>query len=305
MRSRRFVVFLAALLLSPAATMAVEPARPRGSMPGPQSPSLQAPGLQAAEMSFGVFTLGGKAFDIDMQLAREADGLKVVSGVRSTGPANLLLRFRMESELRLAFGPGGNVSPLRYASYSDGSFSRRTIVMIWGPDGLPQTSVEPAAAADDRDPVLPEQTRNTFDPTTALLARALAQETAAPCTGSDQIFDGRRRYNLHYQPAGMEVLPAYQRSAYAGLALKCLLRFEPIAGYSRKYMENTRKLEDETTEMWLARPSGQPIWLPVRLRSAWMLGELGGHIQSASINGREVLKPVDPVAPPAPPNIAP
>lgn len=298
MRSHSLVLLGLAILLLPATALALERQRPRGV-------GGTLPALQTAELRFGVFTLGAKAFDVDMQLAREADGMKVVSGVRSTGPANLLLRFRMESELRLGFGPEGKVSPLRYASHSDGSFSRRTILMIWGPDGLPQASVEPAAAADDRDPVLPEQTRNTFDPTTALLARALAQEAAAPCTGTDQIFDGRRRYNLHYQPAGMENIPAYQRSAYAGAAMKCQLRFEPIAGYSRKYMDNTRKLEDEVTEMWVARLPGQPVWLPVRLRSAWMLGDLDGHIQSASINGREVLKPVDLTPPPAPPNIAP
>lgn len=262
--------------------------------------------LQNADLRFGIYALGAKAFDVDMKVARGSDGLSVASAVRSTGAANLLLRFRMQSDLAVRQAADGHLSPLRYASQSDGSFSKRTIMILWGADGLPTSVVEPPAEVDDREPVLPEQTRDTFDPTTAVLARALRRDTAAPCEGSDRIFDGRRRYNLHYQAAGMERLEAHNRSAYAGLALKCRLRFEPIAGYSRKYMDQTRKLEDEVTEMWLARLPGQPIWLPVRLRSAWMLGEVGGYVTATSINGRQVLKPVaDDVPPPEPPKIAP
>lgn len=262
--------------------------------------------LQNADLRFGIYALGAKAFDVDMKVARGSDGLSVASAVRSTGAANLLLRFRMQSDLAVRQAADGHLSPLRYASQSDGSFSKRTIMILWGADGLPTSVVEPPAEVDDREPVLPEQTRDTFDPTTAVLARALRRDTAAPCEGSDRIFDGRRRYNLHYQAAGMERLEAHNRSAYAGLALKCRLRFEPIAGYSRKYMDQTRKLEDEVTEMWLARLPGQPIWLPVRLRSAWMLGEVGGYVTATTINGRQVLKPVaDDVPPPEPPKIAP
>lgn len=271
----------------------------------PIAASAADSGLRSAQLGFGVYALGGRAFDVELDARRDSEGMKVVSGVRSTGTANLLLRFRMESDLRLRLDPGGRLSPLRYASQSDGSFSRRSIVMVWGADGLPSTIVDPPPENDDRDPVLPEQIRNTFDPTTALLARALARDSAAPCTGSDRIFDGRRRYNLHYESLGMDSLPPSERSAYAGPALKCQLRFEPIAGYTRKHMENTRKLENEVTEMWLARLPGQPVWLPVRLRTAWMLGEVSGHITAARINDRMALNPLIEAPPPAPPEIAP
>ncbi len=288
---RRFSASLAALLFLVSPAQAEAQAEER---------------LQNADLGFGIYALGAKAFDVEMKVARGSDGLNVASAVRSTGAANLLLRFRMQSDLSVRQADDGLLSPLRYASQSDGSFSKRTIMILWGADGLPTSVVEPPAAADDRDPVLPEQTRGTFDPTTAVLARALRRDTAAPCEGSDRIFDGRRRYNLHYEAAGMERLEAHNRSAYAGLALKCRLRFEPIAGYSRKYMDQTRKLEDEVTEMWLARLPGQPVWLPVRLRSAWMLGEVNGHITAASINGRQTLIPVaDDAPPPEPPKIAP
>ncbi len=282
----RLPVFLAALLL-------------------PLSALASDSGLRSAQLSYGVYALGGRAFDIELEARGNAEGMQVVSGVRSTGTANLLLRFRMESDLRLRLDPAGRLSPLRYASLSDGSFSRRSVVMVWGEDGLPSTVIDPPAENDDREPVLPEQIRNTFDPTTALLARVLARDSAAPCTGSDRIFDGRRRFNLHYEMVGMESLPASERSAYAGPALKCQLRFEPIAGYTRKHMENTRKLENEVTEMWLARLPGQPVWLPVRLRTTWMLGEVGGHVTAARINDRMVLNPLQEAPPPAPPEIAP
>ncbi len=311
MPRRRLVrpALFALLLLAPAASQAEtfalssSSAMRRSEAPAP---------LQSAQLRFGIYALGGRAFDLEVTAEPQGDGLLVQAGLRSTGTANLLLRFRMDSQLQLRFDAAGRLSPLRYASLSDGSFSRRSILMIWGPDGLPSITLEPPPEQDDREPVLPEQTRNTLDPTTALLSRALSRQDS-PCAGSERIFDGRRRYNLHFEAAGMETLPPSDRSAYAGPALKCLLRFEPIAGYSRKHMENTRKLENETTEMWLARPVSQgggasgnaAAWLPVRLRTQWMLGEVAGHVKAARIDGRMILNPLADQPPPPPPEIAP
>ncbi len=296
---------LLAMSASPAALLAAD----KATVPA-------APASVQADIKFGVYAMGGQVFDLDLTLrpatnmaanlgtnagTKPGDAtrqLSVASNMRSTGAANMLLRFRMQADLDVQLAQGG-LRPLRYASESDGSFNRRSINMVWGPDGLPRAELMPPNEQDDRDPVPLDLTRNTLDPTTAILARSLvAGET--PCQGSDPIFDGRRRYNLHYTPVRWESLPAYRRSAYAGDAYKCTVKFQPIAGYARKYMENTRKLEDEVTEVWLARlpagGNGETIWLPVRMRSQWMLGEVDGFISAAALDGRTLLRPIEGLA---------
>lgn len=275
-------------------------------------PPLAAPAHAAdlpvpkqADIKFGVYAMGGQVFDVDLSLRRQQKAgdaprqVSVASAMRSTGAANVFLRFQMQSDMDLRL-ERDSLRPLRYASESDGTFNRRSITMTWGPDGLPRTELVPPNEDDDRDPVPAELTRGTLDPTTAILARSLTAGDVPPCQGSDPIFDGRRRYNLHYTPVRWEGLPAYRRSAYSGDAFKCTVRVEPIAGYAKKYMENTRKLETEQTELWLARLPGQEagdaIWLPVRLRSQWMLGEVDGFISAAALDGRTLLRPIEGLA---------
>ncbi len=276
---------------------------PTSLLPAAPAAASDQPAPRQADVKFGVYALGGQVFDVDLSLrpdtgrlgnAAGPHRLSVSSAMRSTGAANVFLRFQMQADLDLRLGQDG-LKPLRYASESDGSFNRRSITMVWGPDGLPRTELLPPADQDDRDPVPVDLTRNTLDPTTAILARSLVAGDQ-PCQGSDPIFDGRRRYNLHYSPVRWEALPAYRRSAYSGDALKCTVKVEPIAGYARKYMENTRKLENEVTEFWLARLPAEGIWLPVRLRSQWMLGEVDGFISAAALDGRTLLRPIEGLA---------
>ncbi len=293
---RNHAAALLALLLTAAAPAAADP---------PASRQTPGPGPGQADIKFGVYAMGGQVFDVDLSLRPNEAGrpnepgdkprqLSVMSAMRSTGAANVFLRFQMQADLDLRLEPDG-LKPLRYASEIDGSFSRRSITMVWGPDGLPRTELIPPADQDDRDPVPVDLTRNTLDPTTAILARSLVAGEQ-PCQGSDPIFDGRRRYNLHYSAVRWENLPAYRRSAYSGDALKCTVKLEPIAGYARKYMENTRRLENEVTEFWLARLPEEGIWLPVRLRSQWMLGEVDGFISAAALDGHTLLRPIEGLA---------
>lgn len=253
-------------------------------------PSRAEESFVSAEVHFNLFMLGTKGFDIHMAAKRQDERLTIATAMQSAGPLNFLLRFKMQGEVAARID-GNRLQPLRYATASDGTFNQRRILMVWDEDGLPRTEVIPANEADDRDPVPLELTRATLDPTTATIARALRPGAEPPCRGSDPIFDGRRRYNLHFESVGIETLKPDSHSVYAGEAYKCTVRFERIAGYARKYEAESRKLEEQATHVWLTRARGVDVWLPVKLVSEWRLGEAVGHIASASLNGAVYLKP--------------
>lgn len=261
--------------------------------------------LRAAELSFGIFALGAKGLDVVLDVRREDGTLHVETAMRTTGALNLLMRFESKARVAALVRDDG-LQPLRYLVESDGRWSKRSLRMTWGPDGLPEAVITPEPEDDaDREPVPDALKRNTLDPTTAVAARALKGSAEPPCTGSDAVFDGRRRYNLHYRPVGPEELKAHNRSAYAGPAFRCMVSVEPVAGYTRTWLAENRDADERPTHLWLAQPPGGDLWLPVQIESSFALGSTTGYIAGARLNGRQWLKPLGVIRPEAPPNITP
>lgn len=253
--------------------------------------------LKSAQLSFSIYALGTKGLDVVLDLQRENGTLQVETAMRTTGALNMLMRFESKAMVAALVRDDG-LQPLRYILESDGRWSKRSVRMTWGPDGLPEAVIQPAPEPEEeaeREPVPDDLKRNTLDPTTAVATRALRGSAEPPCTGSDAIFDGRRRYNLHYQPVGPEELKAHNRSSYAGPAFRCTVWVEPVAGYTRSWMAENRDAEQRPTHLWLAQPPGSDLWLPVQIESSFTLGNSTGYITGAKLNGREWLEKLDPI----------
>ncbi|WP_341702280.1 DUF3108 domain-containing protein, partial [Ferrovibrio sp.] len=218
----------------------------------------------------------------------------VDTAMRTFGPLDFMISFELTgyaaAELR-----DGRVIPVRYGSDSDGSWSKRSTRITWDADGMPSAVIQPPLDEDDREPVPDALKRNTLDPTTAIVARVLQGGATPPCTGSDAIFDGRRRYNLHYSPVGPAQVAPRDRTAYAGPAYECSIRFEPVAGYSRKDGTADTRPPERPTRIWLVRPPGIDAWLPVQIDTAFRLGSAEGWIAGARLNGRTWLEALAPI----------
>lgn len=261
--------------------------------------------LRSAELGFGVYALGAKGLDVVLNVQRENGTLQAETVMRTTGALNMLMRFESKSQVAAILRDDG-LQPIRYLIESDGRWSKRVLHMTWGPDGLPQATIDPEPEDDeDREPVPDALKRNTLDPMTAVAARALRGSAEPPCTGTDPVFDGRRRYNLHYRPVGPEELKAHNRSAYAGPAFRCMVRIEPVAGYTRSWLAENRDADERPTHIWLAQPPGTSLWLPVQSESGFTLGSSTGYISGARLNGREWLKPLGLIRAEMPPGVTP
>lgn len=253
---------------------------------------VEASAFTTLDLKFGLYALGGQAFDVDFSLVRNGRGLEMVQGMRSTGATNLVLRLRMTGRMQAEIDAPGALRPLVYVNNSDGSFSKRSVQMRWDDRGLPLAVVDPPADADDRDPVPEALIRGTLDPTTAALTRLMRPGAEPPCDGTERIFDGRRRYDLHFSPVQWENVFPTSRSAFAGAAFRCQMKVQPIAGYARKYLAESRKMEQDVTDVWLSYQPKRDIWLPVRMRSSWTFGDVIGHISAAAADGEDLVPPL-------------
>src|SRR3546814_1171798 len=82
------------------------------------------------------------------------------------------------------------------------------------------------------------------------------------------------------------MLKPQDRSTYAGPAYECAVRLEPIAGYRHGDDADTRAVEEHVTRLWLTRPPGVDVWIPVQIDSGLSLGSVTGWIAGATLNGQ-------------------
>lgn len=257
--------------------------------------------LRAAEISFGVYALGAKSLDIGMTLRRDSDSLQIDTAMRTAGMVDFATRFIMNGQA-LARISDDRYQPVQYVTDSDGRWSKRITRMSWGNDGLPVTEVFPPNDEDDREEVPDALKLNALDPNTAMIARLLrngAQNGASagepPCDGMDAIYDGRRRYNMHFSALGPDSVPPHNRSAYSGPAFKCQMKLEPVAGYTRKYLAEWSEKDEQPTTIWLVQPPGFTAWVPVQLETSTRMGSARAWISAAKLNGRQWLAPLGPI----------
>lgn len=276
------------LLLLPATASLAQP----GAVAPPSPTAPPKADVRRAEIGFSLYALGAKGLDLQLTMRRDAEDLQVEVAMRTAGMVDWAMRMVMSGQSAARIGQDGRVQPVRYITDSDGTWSKRATRMSWGADGLPVAEVFPPNDEDDREEVPDLLKRDTLDPTMALVSRVLRGGTAPPCEGSDAIYDGRRRYNMHFTPLGAETLAPHNRTSFSGVAFKCMVKLEPVAGYSRKYMAEWSEKDEQPTYIWLAQPPGFDVWLPVQMEGTSRMATARTWITSAKLNGQDWLKPV-------------
>jgi len=244
------------------------------------------------DLTFAIYASGLHLVTLDASTVIASDRYTMRTRMRTEGMADWLTRFTQQGESSGTL-KGDAPSPVRFLTASDGRFGKRVAELVWDEAGQVRTvRLEPPVDAEDRTPILPEMLPDAVDPGTANMLRALTGTTREACSGVSKIFDGRRRYNLHFTAAGEVNLAPSSYTAYAGPALKCAVRFEAVGGYVRKEMDNTKVAEGRAISVWLAEGVDKRMHIPVRLEveSGW--GPLIIHLTRAVIDGQVKLQKV-------------
>ena len=105
------------------------------------------------------------------------------------------------------------------------------------------------------------------------------------CAGTVPVYDGKRRYNLHFKDAGQGTIYQSRYSLFHGEALKCIVEVEPVAGFSKRdqkrgwlAIQNHSKERKKMPTIWLSRlKEGGPI-VPVRMEISSSYGAVIAHL---------------------------
>lgn len=247
--------------------------------------SSPATAQERTRLMFRFYNGGFAVFGLEAQAELQNNQYAITTRAASEGLFDFVTRFRQEAQT-MGRIDGGRLFPLSHSSRSDGRFGARSIGMEWR-DGTPTIRLEPATDSEDRDPVPPALKRGAIDPLSAAILKFGGMRIGEVCAGKTDVFDGRRRYALHYEPIGMAEIAPNRYGAFTGTAQRCNVRLERMAGYSRS-RENTERVDETRTVLWLGRV-GRDRLLPVRLEQTGFWGNVIGHLELAELDDQAAL----------------
>lgn len=170
--------------------------------------------------------------------------------------------------------------PYRYEHINYASDKGR-LVGIDFPDNVAMPDVNPPFGSMGQPPATDAERAGALDPITVMLGLSLAMpgDRDTPCTGTLPVFDGKSRYDLRFENAGMDQV---RTRAWRGEAVRCRAYVEPVAGYD----PGDRPTEEEIARpahIWLAPIND--VYVPVRFRAATQIGDINVTATRITVGG--------------------
>jgi uncharacterized protein DUF3108 len=231
------------------------------------------------DMRIEMYGIGGLHVGTNRTMEEEsADRYAITTDVESRGIASLLVDVKTHSEVHgrlnadVAY-PDAYVGEV-HRNGAD-SYSR----VDYAADGTVSGAATPPTVTPV--PVTSPLTRGTIDQLSAFfrVERQLAHHGS--CALDIAVFDGRRRYDLHFSDGPAQILGASGLSNFVGPTHVCLMRRVAIAGFSDLGGRSEGAYEGT---FWYANLMPGDLVVPVQMEFRTEFGVILGHL--AELHGR-------------------
>jgi hypothetical protein len=235
------------------------------SLPGTHPVALEGPPAPL-DMRYEAYVAGLPVVAFDFHLDADAGGYALGGQVRTVGLLRLFYRLDLRTLSQGAIG-GADLHPRFHEQRMLVRGHERSARLDYPGDGTVVAALVPA-----EDPGRPkpswQQTVDTIDPLTALLAIGRAVAQRGRCEGRFAVFDGRRRYDVLLSDDGAEPAERFPGYAHDGEVRRCTAAALKIAGFSwdQDYSPHTTD-----GRVWFATPRPGAPALPLRIdfASSW------------------------------------
>lgn len=175
----------------------------------------------------------------------------------------------------------GEAAPRSHRQSGTWRGRERAVSLDYDDTGRVVADVRPPDDPAERDPVPPEMVPGTTDPLSAVLSVATGVAAGRGCTGTVQVFDGRRRYDLSFRTVGNRQLAPNRYSVFSGPAVHCEVTSKVLAGRWKQEGVVTEQEKRAPVALMLAPVvEGLPP-VPVRLEGESRFGDVIMHLISA------------------------
>ncbi len=217
--------------------------------------------------TIGVLPLGDVTLDFDVTDSRYS----VLARLSSSGLVSMFERTRLvaSAEGRIE---NGQVRWERYDLDHHYSRKHRIIGMFPTAEGI-AADINPTFRLWGEPPTSDAQRRASRDPLSSLVAMAVDVQRTRTCNADYPTFDGRWHYMLQLRGGSRDRVDS---GGYEGPALRCRMRYVPVAGFEAGDGGRRRIPEGD---IWFALVEGASLAPPVRIRLP--MGVARAHIALA------------------------
>ena len=232
---------------------------------GPYRGVLPEPAVRSIEEQLsGACTVEIAAFDEFSKLLGDARATAefdhVVFDTAPTGHTLRLLELPAAWAGFLESNAGGTSCLGPLAGLAAHAKKHRTTIMSADQAGV-LTDVNPIWRNLGTPPASDEQKRAARDPLSSIVAMGMTIARTKKCDGAFATFDGRFLYTLTF--SGGKQAP-YKTEGYDGRVIKCVVHYNPVAGYEPKNKKESKK-KIPKAEMWFALTDNPDFAPPVRM----------------------------------------
>ena len=222
---------------------------------------LLLPGAARAEpvrAAYSAYARGLNVLTLDAGIALTASGYRVSIAYRTAGTVGAMFPGEQATVVEGRFVAGRPV-PRRFDSRGQFRGNPR-VTLIEYPDGNPVVRALTPPNEEEREPVPEALQARTVDGV-SVMAQLIRQVAATGrCDGTATTFDGRRLSEVTARTVGMELVPASNRSSFAGPALRCDFEGRLVAGFRRDGdPETMRKPQGGSAWFAVTEPGSPPI----------------------------------------------
>ena len=204
-----------------------------------------------------------KVGEVELEAVFSDTQYRARSSVGAAGLAALFTDFDIQARVSGNRDTAG-VRPEAYTHVERTGDKVRSVTVTFD-NAVAQSRAEPPFGSWGVPPASVAERTGVLDPMTAFfaLSDAMATNPAARCSGRIPVFDGKQRYDLRLQDAGVSRV---RTRAWQGEARVCEAFYEPISGYDPEDYPTESELRHPLT-IWLAEFEEPGIHLPVRLHT--------------------------------------
>ena len=160
----------------------------------------------------------------------------------------------------------------------------RTSKTLWSADGKIATStLEPPLDLEKVYPLDDAMMRDVTDPFSAMMTMLDRLKVGAPCVGTFQIYDGRRRAELRFTDYGTRTVKKDRDFAYQGTAIVCGVESRAIGGHRRNSRFEETNDDKPITKAYIA-DIGNGVLVPVRMETNLFFGRIITRLNLARSN---------------------
>lgn len=252
-------------------------------------PAMAQDKAHTYHLRYEIYAGGFNAVESHLYMQKTPEDYDIYLGVKTKGFLGWIVPWKGSFETEGAYVKADAMEPSMHRSTATWRGDTEIKTYSYGEDGE-FTGLTITEEGEDKSPdsIDEELTKNTTDVLTATLQVMQDIAGGQPCEGAEEVFDGKRRYEIVFKAQSDTVLESNRYNMYEGPAVSCTVEVNPKGGEWHKKPRGWLSVQEQGRErgflpqLWFADVVDEKDFpaMPVKLRAKTEYGTFFMHLAS-------------------------